>query len=175
MKCQVCQQKPASIRVTELREDPKAPPGPAGTLIEEQELCEACAKGLDLPYAPVQVALLDVWKLLQSGVVKADVPTQSCPECGWTLTDFRTKGRLGCPRDYEVFREHIDDLLERIHNASEHHGRLPGRPEAARSAQADVETLREELADAIRAEEYERAAELRDRLHALERDPTAGG
>ncbi|MBI1383073.1 MAG: hypothetical protein GC161_18550 [Planctomycetaceae bacterium] len=170
MKCDLCEQQPAVIHVTELREDPEAPPGPAGTIVEEQHLCQSCAKGIDLPYVAVESPMVDIWKLLQSGAAKSDPGAVACPDCGWTLADVRSKGRLGCPRDYEVFSGHIEDLLERIHGATEHRGRRPGQAEPEPDPHAELNGLREQLADAILAEEYERAAELRDRLHALERD-----
>jgi len=170
MKCDLCDQQIAVIHVTELREDPNASPGPAGTLLEEQHLCEACAKEIDLPYVSVKTPLGAVWKMLASGVAKSDSGALACPDCGWTLADFRSKGRLGCPRDYAVFGSHIDDLLERIHGAREHTGRVPGREEPEADPEAERSELREQLADAIQSEEYERAAELRDRLQSLEKD-----
>jgi hypothetical protein len=47
-----------------------------------------------------------------------------------TLRDFRQRGRLGCPKDYEIFGAQLRDLLERIHGAARHVGRSPNSDEA---------------------------------------------
>jgi protein arginine kinase activator len=169
MTCQICKQNPASIQVYELHEEPDAPPGPAGTRIEKQSVCESCAKTLDLPYLPVKAISIDLWSLLQAAKPRQEADTEACPECGMTLAEFRSRGRLGCANDYELFQAHVSPLLERIHNADEHHGRRPGVAEPEPDSSSQVEALRVELEDAIQAEQYERAAELRDQLSALER------
>lgn len=127
MKCQVCQHHPVSFHVTEVTEvDPNLPD--PHQQIEQRHLCQECARQLNLPHLPVvKNQQLDIWKLLQqSARAQQQATTLTCPDCGMTLNEFRTKGRLGCPRDYEIFREHLDPLIERIHNAKHHHGRGPG-------------------------------------------------
>jgi protein arginine kinase activator len=85
-----------------------------------------------------------------------------------SLAEFRSKGRLGCPRDYEVFRAHLEPLLLRVHSAKEHRGRLPGNTEAVRSRTQQLTTLKAKLEAAIREEAYESAARLRDEIQELE-------
>ncbi len=169
MTCQICKQNPATIQVYELHEEPGEAPGPMGTRMEKQSLCDECAKRLDLPYVPVKTMALDLWSLLQAAKPRREADTEACPDCGMTLADFRSRGRLGCPNDYELFAPHVAPLLERIHNAVEHRGRRPGGAEPGPDPEAEVQALRVELEDAIQAEQYERAAELRDRLASLER------
>lgn len=218
MKCQVCQHHPVSFHVTEITEVDPSLPDPHQQ-IEQRHLCQECARQLDLPHLPAaKPQQLDIWKLLQQSARAQQQATQlACPDCGMTLSEFRTKGRLGCPRDYEVFREHLDPLIERIHNAKHHHGRGPGGEvrdgstadaaasggdlaEALGGLQSELlgadladggtlegelaeaweqqstesedplsqlETLERALSEAIHAEEYERAAELRDAIQTL--------
>lgn len=234
MKCQVCQHHPVSFHVTEVTEVDPSLPDPHQQ-IEQRHLCQDCARQLNLPHLPaVKPQQLDIWKLLQQSARAQQQATQlACPDCGMTLTEFRTKGRLGCPRDYEIFREHLDPLIERIHNAKHHLGRGPGGEvhdgstaesadpdsgagtdaaspgsalgEALEGLQAELlgadlaggggalegelagelgeaweqqaagpedplsqlETLQRALSEAIQAEEYERAAELRDAIQTL--------
>jgi protein arginine kinase activator len=66
-----------------------------------------------------------------------------------------------------VFRKALLPLLERVHDASSHRGRCPGKP--ARMADADdkLAGLRLSLRDAINAENYELAASLRDKIQTL--------
>ncbi len=195
MNCQVCNKREARIQVTELivaesQPDSAAVPEQAAT---QRSLCMECATAGQLPVSVVKKAPLDIWKLLQQTAEKHRRDTQvECPDCGMTLGEFRAKGRLGCPRDYEIFREHLDPLLKRIHNAGGHVGRLPdvvpeedpseglALPSSLEASQpAPVEPpqkpkpsprakLSSELEAAIASEDYERAAELRDRLSELD-------
>jgi protein arginine kinase activator len=183
MICQNCQKNAATVLVTEIA--PATEPGtgePKSQEVVEQHLCEVCAQALDLPYAPItKKSPIDIWKLLQlsanQGRKKAG---PACPSCGMTLEEFRKKGRLGCAQDYEIFRAHLAEVLERVHGAVQHSGRIPGSspspistadaPAAGQPNPGDgrLELLRQELGNAIRAEAYENAARLRDEIRALE-------
>lgn len=208
MKCQNCQAEPAQVHVTELADEPPQPMGEGQLPVwafEEQHLCEACAQESGVPFTQIKKTQLEIWKLLHATAQRQRRESSlSCPDCGMTLAEFREKGRLGCPRDYEIFRDHLDRLLERVHNSDRHTGRLPGgerveRPAPSPQADSDLPSLEStdpaeaprapqepisapaeptpaddrarlsaELEQAIQDEDYERAAELRDALKALE-------
>jgi protein arginine kinase activator len=169
MICQNCLKNSATVHVTEL-----VPPteGAAGDRpqVREQHLCEVCAQTLELPNAPAaQKAQLDIWKLLQitaQQTRRKGGPT--CAGCGMGLEEFRRKGRLGCPQCYEAFGPHLSELLERVHGARKHVGRLPGTSEAEIERARRLSDLRQQLDAAIRDEAYENAARLRDELRQLE-------
>ena len=84
----------------------------------------------------------------------------TCPACGLKYAQFRVAGRFGCPDDYEVFRDPLLPLLERIHRGLDHAGKAPRR----RQRQAALTELNDRLAAAIAAEDYEHAARIRDEL-----------
>ena len=91
-----------------------------------------------------------------------------CPHCGITFHEFREKGRFGCPGDYDAFREQLLPLVENIHDATRHAGKVPaGAAGGQKSRQFKLIRLRKELAEAVEAEQYERAAGLRDEIGAL--------
>jgi protein arginine kinase activator len=170
MICQNCQKNAATVLVTEI--SPGAETADSeGTQpeVHEQHLCEVCAQALDLPYAPItKKSPVDIWKLLQLSANQGrKKPGPACPACGMTLEEFRKKGRLGCPQDYEVFRSHLAEVLERVHGAVQHSGRVPGSA-AVSSGDGRIDLLRQELQNAIRAEAYESAARLRDEIRAIE-------
>jgi len=190
MICQNCLKNVATVHVTEIVEavpsqpgatdSKKAPksPGPpqvAERTVHEQHLCDVCAQTMDLPHTPAaKKTVADIWKLLQlSAQQTRKKPSQTCPACGMTLDEFRKKGRLGCPKDYEIFGTHIGDLLERVHGARTHVGRVPGTSEAEMERIKRVSDLRARLDAAVRDEAYESAARLRDELKALEQAPEA--
>jgi protein arginine kinase activator len=86
----------------------------------------------------------------------------TCPDCGITYAEFRNQGRLGCPHDYEVFAEPLAEVLEKVHGATEHLGKLPHRAGADLTEQRQLMQLRRQLQEAVENEKYEEAARLRD-------------
>ena len=172
MICQICQKNTASVHVTEIVDASPSDGavGDAGKEVHEQHLCESCAATIDLPHAPaMKKSPADIWKLLQiSAQQTRKRGGPACPDCGMSLDEFRKKGRLGCARDYEVFKSHIGDLLERVHGARAHVGRVPGGSEVDSLRSQRLTTLKQQLEDAIRAEAYENAARLRDEIKALD-------
>lgn len=137
------------------------------------DLCEKCAaeKGLETTPEPVNFPLTDF--LAQMGEEDSPDdpagPDEACPFCGLTFKGFRETGRLGCPQCYETFAGHLQGLLRRIHGGTQHVGKvyLPPDPTAS-EMEKRLETLRRRLSRAVDAEDFERAAELRDEIRALE-------
>ena len=172
MLCQACGEHPATVHVTEIAHDKETPDSgvPEGTHVEERHLCESCSQAANLPHAPViKKSVAEIWKLLQASASRGQKEGGiSCPDCGMTLMEFRQKGRLGCPKDYELFTGQLRDLLERIHGATEHRGRLPGLDDAALEQRSQINELETRLASAIRDEAYEDAAQLRDQLKSMQ-------
>jgi protein arginine kinase activator len=155
MLCQVCENKPATIHITEIHGGKK----------NELHLCEECAQEKGVTHGGnVAPALLA--SLLGERARTADL---KCPECGITFEEFRMKGRFGCPRDYEVFAKELAPLLEKIHGAQKHTGRVPRGAATATPSRGDtLRRLRRDLAKAVKEENYEEAARLRDEIQAAE-------
>jgi protein arginine kinase activator len=95
---------------------------------------------------------------------------QACPVCQITFLEFRNSGRLGCPYDYEVFRDELMPLLESIHGETRHSGKVPKRAPRNTQQQTTLIQLRNELKRAVAAEDYEAAARLRDEIKTIEQD-----
>jgi protein arginine kinase activator len=149
------------------------------TQIENNEmttshLCEQCAaaKGLETEDPPSPSFPLQEF-LAQMG---AEAPQESstpvdekCAFCGLTFRGFREAGRLGCPHCYSAFEGHLRGLLSRVHNSTRHVGKvyLPPDPTASQ-LERRLEGLRRQLDRAVDAEDFERAAGLRDEIRTLE-------
>ena len=73
-----------------------------------------------------------------------------------------------------AFDEQLAPLLRRIHGSSRHTGKVPRRSQGAIRFARELERLREELRLAVQREEFEKAAELRDRIRALEKEMQEG-
>lgn len=175
MICQNCQKNVAAVHVTEIDEpahhDENAEAtGTQGT-IHEQHLCEVCAQMTDLPHVPaLKKTVADIWKLLQISNQTRRKSDVSCKSCGLSLEEFRKRGRLGCSGCYEAFGAQIGELLERVHGARTHVGRVPGTSAQELERLQHMTDLQQRLEVAIRDEAYESAARLRDEIKALEVD-----
>lgn len=184
MNCQVCTQNPATVHVLDLPHLDSDASGEAtssseDTTFTEKHICEGCALGMKIPHMPVSdKGTVHFIKALKEQVRRVrEEGSVQCPDCGMTLAEFRNKGRLGCPKDYEIFRAHLRPLLQRVHNAVAHVGRRPGLGEEEISRLQALTQLRAQLERAIREEAYESAARLRDEIQGLEEsvsgeDPT---
>lgn len=142
----------------------------------EKHLCESCAQKEGLsPVVSAPLASLAKFIVAQPGqVVRAADP--ECPRCGLKWGEFRQHGLLGCPGCYQAFEAQLAPLLERAQEgASEHVGKTPRRAGKGVARQQEIKRLRKALADALEAEQYERAAELRDALREISAADAANG
>lgn len=158
LKCQKCA-KPATYHITEVMSEDH---------YEELHLCEECyqkffyepqqAGGAKAPAVPAAEESDDANLLNQ----------RECPNCGIKFVEFRNSGRLGCPHDYQEFREELTPLLENIHGEVRHCGKVPRRQPQNKQTQTELIQLRKQLQQAVTKEAYEEAARLRDRIRKLE-------
>ena len=181
MKCRACP-KAAVLHITEVLADDR---------FEELHFCEDCGRRyLDGAPDAVKAAkaaasaapddadefaeAIDAAALLATeaaGAGEAEGPdARPCEVCGLKFVEFRNSGRLGCPHDYDHFREELLPLLESIHGDTAHAGKAPKAP--ARAAQSprdagELNSLRKKLTRAVKDEDYEAAARLRDRIREL--------
>ena len=166
MKCQKCA-KPATFHITDIeRGKPR-----------EYHFCDEHARqhltpSEEVPESPPMGDLAK--KLIISGPTTtreaSPADKQVCPVCQITFLEFRNSGRLGCPYDYEVFRDELMPLLENIHGETRHSGKVPRRAPRNTQQQTTLIQLRNELKRAVAAEDYEVAARLRDQIKGIEQE-----
>ena len=92
---------------------------------------------------------------------------KSCPLCGGTFHDFVKTGKAGCPRCYETFEAELLPSIQRIHGRTARTGQAPARFREENEKKQKIAGLETELKEAIRTENYEKAAEIRDTLRNL--------
>jgi protein arginine kinase activator len=168
MLCDNCKERDAIINLTQVEHDSKV------TL----HLCEQCAqqKGVETGAAVLKSPLGNfLGAVVKGGGAGALVPASGdglrCPACGSTLRDFRDSGRLGCDQCYVSFDTHLRDLLRRLHGSSQHVGEryeAPGQGGEAPDPRSRLLELKAQLRRAVEGENFELAAELRDRIRVLE-------
>ena len=91
-----------------------------------------------------------------------------CPLCHASCENFRTSGKAGCPSCYETFAAELEATLRSIHGNTKHVGKAPAKHKKKQDGKNQLEALREQLAQAIKQEDFENAARLRDEIRKLE-------
>ena len=90
-----------------------------------------------------------------------------CPTCGMTESEQRRSGRAGCGDCYKNFSDILMPYIKKRHGAAAHVGTTPA-PAADQPKANPVEGLKAKLSDAVKAENYEEAARLRDEIRRVE-------
>jgi protein arginine kinase activator len=164
MLCDICQKRPATLHFTEIINDQ----------INEIHLCEECAKEKGVDEIPIKpsFSLADLF----AGLLETEKPfaldkevVLKCKNCGLTYGDFKERGKLGCSQCYETFKENLLPLLRRIHGSTQHTGKSPLEVGGKLKYLNQIKELRRELNKAVLREEFERAAEMRDKIKELEK------
>ncbi len=169
MFCQSCQKNRATVHQLDVKYNEGSPE------VTDLHLCPACAqaKGLNLPGEippfPKMVGMLGKALLgMHEALSRPEGPLsssdsqegdQSCPSCGWTVQEFKKTSRFGCPEDYNAFPDFVEKILERVQGATEHP--LDG-------SETQLARFQQEMAEAISAEDYEKASSLKKQISSLE-------
>jgi protein arginine kinase activator len=161
-KCDGCSMV-AVWHITDVRDDNQ---------IEERHFCDLCyQKFLEQEEQQKQSSKGVGWAEAVEAVEAEEgevAAQQECPLCGLKFLEFRNSGRLGCPNDYQLFQKELLPLLESIHGETRHCGKSPRRLPQSKQHVLELMQLRSRLKQAVREEDYEEAARLRDRIRQLE-------
>lgn len=160
--CESCGKNAATVHLTEIIDGAK----------REVHYCEECAQKEGI--GPLTPQSLFSHLMGSSAESSSEESGLTCPKCGLTYSEFRQRGRLGCGEDYGLFKAGIVPLLEKIHGSTQHLGKIPVRAGDNLKAEREIVELRRDLTRAIQREEYEKAAELRDRIRNIEEERDSG-
>ncbi|MCE2902625.1 MAG: UvrB/UvrC motif-containing protein [Gemmatimonas sp.] len=161
MLCDHCNERDAVVHLTRIVDN----------AVTQLHLCEKCAaaKGVETTLAVPQHPLGDILQAVQQQAASTGVDAAACSFCGATARDFRASGRLGCPHCYDAMEQSLRELLRRLHGSSRHVGQRYDPPATHLVEKPDtLHDLRDRLRRAVDAEQFELAAELRDRIRVLE-------
>ena len=92
---------------------------------------------------------------------------KKCNLCGSVFQDLVSTGKAGCPECYKTFADELAPTISKIHGATVHRGDAPERFREGFERKAKICELEAALKSAVAAEEYEKAATLRDELKSL--------
>ena len=165
MKCQKCGIRPATTHVTEIINGVK----------NEAYLCQYCGNiyhqntGFHSIFKNNFDSFFDDFWKSPSSLGQATVSTaKSCPNCGSTLNDIQSRGRLGCSECYSTFADFLLSAIKGIHGSNRYTGRLPKRINTENKQLSEIEQLKAELSRAVENQDFEKAAELRDKIRGME-------
>lgn len=149
------------------------------------DLCSECAAKLGL-----EESFTDFLNLgsMMSSFLGAPMSTalareEKCPGCGATYSQISKSGKVGCARCYDTFFDRLLPTIKRIHGNTVHTGkrlrtaRLQSgeqpKDESVRPQQTEesvdkkIERLTKQLEKAVKTQEFEQAAQLRDSINEL--------
>lgn len=161
--CDVCGKNEAHIHIVEVTPNGK----------RERNLCEECAdkEGLmgnddDMSFSFANFLKNIIPVAFEEAMENIE---NVCPNCGINYGEMKHRGKFGCVACYTAFREKIPEVLKIVQGKSESHiGKSPKSLKVI-TPQKELEKLKRSMKIAIEEEEYERAAEIRDRIKELER------
>ncbi|MEW6063839.1 excinuclease ABC subunit B [Desulforamulus profundi] len=166
MLCDRCQKRPAQVHFTQIINNTK----------KQMHLCPTCAGELQAEsfgFAP-QLNLHDFLAgLINHHFTGANIkpnalPQIRCDKCGASEAQVAKSGLFGCSECYIQFGDRVQPLLKKIHGSSAHTGKVPRRTGGKALISKEIRILKGQLQDAVKQEEFEKAAKIRDRIKELE-------
>ena len=158
MLCDKCGKRPATTHIH----------ANIGGVTREMNLCSYCASvmGHGSVFGGLSNLVGSMLEEEKKEAVKQEV--KRCPCCGAAFDDIAESGKMGCAACYETFAEQLAPSLQRMHGRTKHVGKSPAAVKPADEPARKLARLKEELAAAVSAEEFEKAASLRDAIKAME-------
>ncbi len=179
MMCSNCGKKEANFMYTEIVNGVK----------KEIRLCSDCANRLgfldnmsfsmpSLDFSSFLGDFLNEYNTLMPSFFTEKEKVLKCSECGMNYDEFLRTGRFGCSNCYDVFQQEIEPLLKQLHGDTRFLGKrsnnnfdgekLKNLETVEDAGDTELEILKEKLKKAIRIEDYEKAAKIRDEIKELE-------
>lgn len=98
--------------------------------------------------------------------------TKRCPKCGASLQEIVNSGHMGCAECYRTFLSDLAPTIQSIHGKAAHVGKRPSssvpKPTPIRPLLSEqIAQLKGDLQQAVREENFETAAKLRDQIREL--------
>lgn len=165
MLCEECGKNNATVHMTKI----------INNKVTELHLCEDCSKkhkkfGFDAPFS-IQNLLTGLLDNIQDENMKVEhIKSITCDSCGLPYGKFRQTGKFGCSNCYRSFHDKLTPLFKKIHGHDTHAGKVPKRAGGTIRTRKEIDKLKEELDRAVKNEEYEKAAEIRDKIKNLQSD-----
>lgn len=177
--CQNCEKNEVTFRYTQVINGVK----------KELNLCDNCARELglkDMNFSmPISFSsfLGDFFNDYSDTLLPSFMGTQTtkCKKCGESFDEFLNSGEFGCSNCYDLFEDRITPILKNLQGATKHTGRGYKKiftdvsenetdkvAKTVKKEESEISKLQKELQKAIKTENYEEAAKIRDEIKELE-------
>lgn len=136
---------------------------------EEFHLCAECAQKLNVgSFNPFDLS--ELWGAFFGDRLpnEPSLGQKRCRRCGSSFSEIAQSGKLGCPDCYTEFYDELLPSLRKMHGKTRHVGKVPHSADDSVKSSYKITDLKKQLDSAIESENYEKAAALRDEIHALE-------
>ena len=157
MLCEMCKKEEATVHLTKV----------ADGQVKKMHLCEACKEEMGIDTESPS-SITDLFPGGNESTTEEEpsesIPALVCPSCEMTKLHFKKSGRLGCATCYDTFEEELVPLVRAMHHSDRHTGKRPSRLSIETVTQEELLRLQEELSIAVAAEQFEKAAQLRDEI-----------
>lgn len=174
MLCDICKKNEAVLHIQEVSSEGKKVINLCNECAEKHSQADAVFKISGFNFFDV---IEDIKKLSEKvGKSKKDSSLR-CAKCGWSFQNIdENNGLLGCDKCYETFNNVVDSAVKYIHRSRIHTGKRPhnSKTDIPELRLEKVRKLEMELQSAVAAEEYERAAVIRDEIAVLKKKRKKG-
>ncbi len=179
MLCQNCEKNEATTHIKQI----------INGEMSETYLCSECAKllGANDMFSDFNLNFSDFFGNFFSDMLPAHnlLNTVRCDKCGCTFDDIVKSGKVGCAECYRTFYDKLLPSLQRIHGKLQHAGKISASAETeeeekpqespakepekpSESNEEKINALKAEMDEAVKQQDFEKAAELRDEIKVLE-------
>ncbi len=168
MLCQKCKSKEANTHVKSV----------VNGEYTEYMLCSECAKqmGYSNLWSDMQSDFDSILGSFFSNALPARSQTTRCPVCGSTYHDIASSSKVGCAQCYDVFLSELMPSIRRIHGNTTHCGKKPNeilqtfenKNNEKQDTENEIKMLKAQLDDAVKQQDFELAATLRDKIKEME-------
>ena len=117
---------------------------------------------------PEHNAFDDFFGLPLPDSVSSSTVSATCPVCRSSWADVVKQRRIKCPSCYTAFSKELMPLLLSLRVPVPHSGKVPRSYRQKQELAMQIQGLKQQLKDAIQAEQFESAAALRDHIRKLE-------
>lgn len=165
MNCEFCKKEKATIHLTQV----------VSGEMKKLNLCQSCAKshGIDLN-SPISITdiLMGIEKKNSRNKILNNESEYdlTCSRCNMSRAEFSKKARLGCPNCYQAFSAELKTITQAMHHSMNHIGKIPNKQISQIKVSKQISSLKKQIVTAIKNEDYEEAAEIRDKIKNLDKN-----
>lgn len=104
----------------------------------------------------------------EHNALEKEIEMKVCSGCGTKLSSIIESGLIGCADCYKIFNKELSNAIRRLHGRTNYRGKIPQTSAPRLDSSSRISKLREEMSKAVETENFERAAELRDKIKEIE-------